>query len=139
MQKTHRQEAILRLVTTEPLRSQAEVAARLKQMNFAVTQASISRDLEELGIIKFDGVYLLPQRSEAAANLGLQAIDTAGDALLVVRCAPGLASAAAVRIDSERIDEIVGTIAGDDTIFIAVPDRKSQRIVMRKIWEIFET
>jgi len=49
-----------------------------------------------------------------------------------------LASAAAVRIDSAKIEEIVGTIAGDDTIFIAVKDQRSQRSAMRRIWEIFE-
>jgi transcriptional regulator of arginine metabolism len=63
---------------------------------------------------------------------------TAGDALVVAKCEMGLASAVAVEIDRRVIPEIVGTIAGEDTIFIAVEDRKAQRTVIRKIWEIFE-
>jgi transcriptional regulator of arginine metabolism len=57
---------------------------------------------------------------------------------LVLKCLSGLASAAAVRIDSARVKEIVGTIAGDDTIFVAVKDRQAQRTAMKRIWEVFE-
>ena len=57
--------------------------------------------------------------------------------LIVAKCLPGRASAVAVEIDDAAIPEIVGTLAGEDTIFIAVRDQKSQRAAMKKIWEMF--
>lgn len=139
MHKTQRQNTILKLIFAKRIESQAELAEMLEARNFNVTQASISRDLDELGIIKANGAYTLPQKPKAAAAFGLLSIDTAGDNLIVARCEPGIASAAAVRIDASMISGIAGTIAGDDTIFIAVKDAKAQRNVMRKVWEVFES
>jgi transcriptional regulator of arginine metabolism len=56
---------------------------------------------------------------------------------VIARTEPGLASAVAVQIDGSGIAEIVGTLAGEDTIFVAVNDRKDQRAAMKKIWELF--
>jgi transcriptional regulator of arginine metabolism len=64
-------------------------------------------------------------------------LDSAGDALVIAKCLPGRASAVAVEIDDAGIPEIVGTLAGEDTIFIAVREQKAQRIVTKKIWELF--
>jgi transcriptional regulator of arginine metabolism len=64
-------------------------------------------------------------------------LDRAGDNLIVARTEAGLASAAAVSIDGAAIPEIVGTLAGEDTIFIATPDAKAQRAAMKRIWELF--
>ena len=55
----------------------------------------------------------------------------------MAKCEPGLASAVAVAIDRAGLDEIVGTVAGEDTIFIAVHERKAQRAVIKKVWELF--
>ncbi len=60
-----------------------------------------------------------------------------GDNLVIARTEPGLASAVAVEIDGAAIAEIVGTLAGEDTIFVAVRDQKAQRGAMKKIWELF--
>ncbi len=136
MQKIERQDALLNLISAERIASQADLAKRLRSRNFDVTQASISRDLDELGIIKAQGIYTVPRKMSGVA-FGLSSIETAGESLVVAKCDSGLASAAAVKIDAARIAEIVGTIAGDDTIFIAVKDAKDQRSVMKKIWEIF--
>ena len=138
MQKLPRHDALLNLISSERIASQAELADRLRLRNFDVTQASISRDLDELGVIKAAGIYTLPKRSGGTAAFGLSTLESAGDSMIVAKCDSGLASAAAVRIDAERIEEIVGTIAGDDTIFIAVKDAKAQKTVVRKIWEIFD-
>lgn len=137
MQKVQRQDALLNLISAERIASQSQLAQRLRSRNFDVTQASISRDLDELGIIKAAGIYTVPRKTNPNA-FGLSSLNTAGDSLIVARCDSGLASAAAVRIDAARIAEIIGTIAGDDTIFIAVKDAKDQRSAMKKIWEIFE-
>ena len=64
-------------------------------------------------------------------------LDHAGDSLIIARTCPGLASAVAVEIDAAAIPEVVGTIAGEDTIFIAVRDTKAQRTTVKHIWELF--
>lgn len=138
MQKTQRQTAILKLISSKLIPRQEELSALLEKKGYSVTQSSVSRDLDELGIIKVNGNYALPQKSKNAVAIGLLDTETAGENLIVAKCEPGLASAVAVKIDGAEIMEIVGTIAGDDTIFIAVKDAKTQRTVIRKIWEIFE-
>jgi transcriptional regulator of arginine metabolism len=70
---------------------------------------------------------------------GLLSLEVAGENMVVAKCEAGLASACAVRIDTAQIEEIVGTIAGDDTIFIAVRGNKEQKAVLKKVWEIFES
>ena len=137
MQKMQRQDALVRLISAERISSQSDLAKCLRLRNFEVTQASISRDLDELGIVKAAGVYTLPQKPAGSAVFGLSGVESAGDGLVVAKCDSGLASAAAVKIDAARIPEIVGTIAGDDTIFIAVRDAKAQKAVIKKILEIF--
>ena len=84
-----------------------------------------------------DGHYAIPQSSGGDSVLGQIELNTAGDNLIVGRCASGLASAITVKIDAERMSEIVGTIAGDDTIFIAVKDAKSQAKVLKAVAEMF--
>lgn len=126
------------LIKTRSVKSQEDLTSYLERAGFPATQSSISRDLLELGVIKAHGVYALPQATESGASHGLLNLDTAGDHLIVAKCEAGLASAIAVRIDRADVKEIVGTIAGDDTIFIAVKDRKEQRNAIKKIWEIFD-
>ena len=137
MQKNRRQDALLNLISAERIASQTDLAKRLRSRNFDVTQASISRDLDELGIIKAAGIYTLPKKTSGVTAFGLSSLETAGESMVVAKCDAGLASAAAVKIDAARIAEIVGTIAGDDTIFIAVKDAKNQKMVIKKLWEIF--
>ena len=124
------------MIRARPIGTQGELAARLQQAGVPVTQSSVSRDLEELGVVKHRGRYTIP-RADGAAARGLLSLDMAGDVLVVARTEPGLASAVAVQIDGAVIPEIVGTIAGEDTIFVAVSERKHQRVAIRKIWELF--
>ena len=138
MQKTRRQDALLNLISAERIASQTDLAKRLRARSFDVTQASISRDLDDLGIIKAAGIYTLPKKTSGATTFGLSSIEAAGESMIVAKCDSGLASAAAVRIDAARIAEIIGTIAGDDTIFIAVKDSKAQKKVVKKLWEMFD-
>lgn len=138
MQKQQRHKLILNLIESGRISRQEELAELLNEKGFAVTQSSVSRDLLDLGIIKINGAYALPQTPTNAVASGLLGLETAGENLIVAKTESGLASAVAVRIDNQNFDEIVGTIAGDDTIFIAVKDLKEQKSVMKKIWEIFE-
>lgn len=138
MIKDERHQAIRNFIQTQSVSSQTALARLLADAGFLVNQSSVSRDLDELGIVKVNGFYALPKAPEGTQKYGLLGLDTAGEILVVARCEPGLASAVAVRIDNASVPEIVGTIAGDDTIFIAVKDAKTQKAVIKKIWEIFE-
>jgi transcriptional regulator of arginine metabolism len=137
MQKSARQRKILSLIQARPIGTQADLKAHLERAGVPATQSSVSRDLDELGVLKHNGRYTLPRANGAAAR-GLLSLDLAGELLIVAHTDPGLASAVAVHIDAAALPEIVGTLAGEDTIFIAVTDRKAQRAAIKRIWEIFD-
>ncbi|MDX6578227.1 MAG: transcriptional regulator of arginine metabolism [Blastocatellia bacterium] len=136
MLKRERQKKLLNLIRAKRIGTQETLRAHLERAGVGATQSSVSRDLEELGVVKHHGSYALPQ-ANGAATRGLLSLDSAGDALVIAKCLPGRASAVAVEIDDAGIPEIVGTLAGEDTIFIAVREQKAQRIVTKKIWELF--
>ena len=136
MNKRDRQQKILSLIKARPIGTQEDLRALLERAGVPATQSSVSRDLEELGVVKHHGHYTLPRTNGAPAR-GLVSLDHAGDSLVIARTIPGLASAVAVEIDAAAIPEIVGTIAGEDTIFIAVRDAKSQRTAIKAIWKLF--
>lgn len=137
MLKSERQKKILSLIQSRPIGTQTDLQGYLERAGVPATQSSVSRDLEELGVLKHNGRYTLPRANGASAH-GLLSLDVAGDVLIVAHTEMGLASAVAVQIDAAALEEIVGTLAGEDTIFIAVKDHKMQRIVIKKIWELFE-
>jgi transcriptional regulator of arginine metabolism len=136
MQKNLRQKKLLSLIKAKGFATQAELRDSLERAGVPATQSSLSRDMEELGIVKHHGHYAIP-KSDGAAARGLLSLDLAGENLVVARTEPGLASAVAVEIDGATISEIVGTLAGEDTIFIAVADAKAQKAVIKSVWEIF--
>ncbi len=136
MLKRERQKKILNLIRAKKIPTQEGLRAHLERAGVPATQSSVSRDLEELGVVKHRGAYALPHANGDAAR-GLLGLDVAGDVLVVARCLPGRASAVAVEIDDAAMPEIVGTLAGEDTIFIAVHDQKSQRAAIKQIWKLF--
>ncbi len=136
MNKRDRQRKILSLIQARPVGTQEDLRALLESVGVPATQSSVSRDLEELGVVKHHGHYTLP-RTNGAAVRGLLSLDQAGDSLVIARTVPGLASAVAVEIDAAAIAEIVGTIAGEDTIFIAVRSAKEKRPAIKQIWDLF--
>src|SRR5215218_2084887 len=136
MNKRDRQQKILSLIQARPIGTQEDLRALLERAGVPATQSSVSRDLEELGVVKHHGHYTLPRTNGGAAR-GLLSLDHAGDSLVIARTFPGLASAVAVEIDAAAIPDVVGTIAGEDTIFIAVRDAKAQRATVKEIWELF--
>jgi transcriptional regulator of arginine metabolism len=128
--KERRQRAIADLIRSGTLSSQEELAERLSGLGFAVTQATISRDLDQIGAVKVrrpGGLsYALPEQVQGAPAPRLatllrdfvRSIDTAAN-LVVVKTPPGSAHLIGVALDQSDYAEIVGTICGDDTIFIA--------------------
>ena len=136
MNKRERQQKILGLIQAKPIGTQEDLRVLLERAGVPATQSSVSRDLEELGVVKQHGHYTLPRTNGGSAR-GLLSLDQAGDSLVIARTLPGLASAVAVEIDAAALPEVVGTIAGEDTIFIAVRDAKAQRPTIKQIWELF--
>ena len=126
--KQARHRAIRDLLEARPIRTQQELASALRDRGFRTTQATISRDVGELGLVKVarDGVqaYALPPRLVEAEASGEERLrKLLRDLPYELREAPGPLLAAA--LDRARWPEAVGTIAGDDTVFVATPDRQS--------------
>jgi transcriptional regulator of arginine metabolism len=137
MQKEQRQNRILALISERRIKKQDELAAILSAEGHAVTQSSVSRDLIELGIVKVKGHYATPSSKKISSGVAPASILPAGDTLLVVKCGVGMASAVCVRLDAANIEGVIGTIAGEDTIFIAIADKKNQRDVMKAVMNLF--
>jgi transcriptional regulator of arginine metabolism len=129
--KAARHERIAALIRQADVRSQTELAERLALDGIQVTQATLSRDLEELRAVKVRGAYLIPEDGERALRPAEQAtaklirllrelltsVDCSGN-LVVLRTPPGAAQFLASAIDRTGLPDIVGTIAGDDTILV---------------------
>src|SRR5713101_4515619 len=116
MLKRERQKKLLSLIRAKRIGTQEALRVHLERAGVPATQSSVSRDLEELGVVKHHGSYAFPH---ANGERGLLSLDIAGDVLVIARCLPGRASAVAVEIDDAALPEIVGTLAGEDTIFVA--------------------
>lgn len=132
MHKSARQNVIVEIILSERVSRQDQLVKLLRGRGFEVTQASVSRDLVELGIVKVNGNYASPRNAQLS-GFGKVEFAFAGDNLIVARCNSGLASAIAVIIDTSGINEVVGTIAGDDTILIAVENSTFQRVALEKL------
>ena len=128
MNKTFRQGQILKLIRSRNILTQEDLARELKQAcGIQTTQVTLSRDIRELGLLKTPEGY--QQLSAAAAGPELETVakDFLQDAriaqnLIVLKTSPGNANALAVALDNEEWPEVVGTIAGDDTILVVAPD-----------------
>ncbi|HEY3012852.1 MAG TPA: hypothetical protein VGJ36_08910 [Gemmatimonadales bacterium] len=131
---------ILELISTRAVHTQEELAEALAAQGWDVTQSSVSRDIAALRLIKVDGAYRRPppraggtDPDERRISEGVLTIDTAGEALVVLHTSPGEANRVAVALDRLAWPDLAGTIAGDDTIFLAVKDLRAQRQVVREL------
>jgi transcriptional regulator of arginine metabolism len=134
--KKSRQEKIRQIIEARRIATQQELAEALSGRGIRATQSSVSRDIVEMGLIKVNGYYAAP-RPALAPEGPVVDVETAGDNLIVVKTEVGLAQPAALTIDRAKIEEIVGTVAGDDTILVAVKDGAAQRAAIRRIIELF--
>ena len=148
--KQLRQRQIRDLLDQRLIRTQQELAAALRERGFRATQATISRDVTELGLVKAnrDGIqaYALPPRLIEAETSGedrlrkllkdLPVEIRESGLLLVVRTLPGSAHAIAAALDRARWPEVAGSIAGDDTLFIAFADRVALQRIRRRLLQI---
>ncbi len=133
---------ILELVATRPMRTQDELVEALAQEDWEVTQSSVSRDISALGLVKVEGIYQRPAAvrlaeiadpNERRLADSLLAAEPAGDALVVLHTPPGEAQRVGNALDLLAWGEIVGTIAGDDTIFVATRHTTAQQQLLRRL------
>ena len=129
-----RRDAIVRILRLTAVGRQAELVELLHREGFDATQSSVSRDLRELGVVKGADRYLLPAAEDALTPSHFEDVRSfmkgyraAGPTLTVLRTTTGAAQSVAIAIDKAHWPEIVGTIAGDDTIFIATESMRAQR------------
>ena len=145
VRKQHRQQTLLRLVTDKRLATQQDVVRALRAAGFAATQATVSRDIVELGLVKVarDGTHAYAPPSAAAPGGGVERLrrfcedypveGALATNLVVLRSLPGTANALAAALDASRLDEAVGTLAGDDTVFIAATTERHARALLGRL------
>jgi transcriptional regulator of arginine metabolism len=146
--KAQRLSAILDVVEHEPVRSQEQLRQRLAARGFVVTQATLSRDIKELGLLKrsSDGAYQPSSVEETPQPTALGSLGKAlteylinlepVQQLVVLRTGAGQAQILGLAIDRARMPEVVGTLAGDDTILIIARDAKNALAVVKKLKEL---
>ena len=143
MTKSFRQGQIIRLIRARNLYTQDELARALKETGVEATQVTLSRDIRDLGLVKTGDGYRELQRE----NLGSQFQSLASDFLrdvrqaqnqLVLKTAPGHASSVAVALDHEEWPDVIGTIAGDDTVLVVCPDASSAEGVRARLMKTLE-
>ncbi len=131
-----RLDALTALLKKGGLKSQDEIQAALAAAGYETTQSSVSRDLKRLAVVKVDGEYRLPELSVAGEDRVRVDALLAGDNLIVLRTGPGVADSLAFAIDNAAIPGLLGTIAGIDTIFVAIASKKDQASVVKRIFKL---
>jgi transcriptional regulator of arginine metabolism len=143
--KARRQAAILDLIDRDALHSQEQLRRRLHQRGFDATQATISRDIKELGLVKRagDGAYQRLAPEEGNGEGALVALQRAATAfmrgldrvqhLVVIRTGAGQAQPLAIALDRAQLTELVGTIGGDDTVLVIARDARRAAALARRL------
>ena len=148
--KQLRQRAIRDLVDQRPIRTQQELASALRERGFRATQATVSRDVAELGLAKgrrgAARAYVLPPRLVEAETSGedrlrrlladLPVEMKEAGLVLVLKTLPGSAHPIAAALDRARWAEVIGSLAGDDTVFIAVADRRALHLTKARLQKL---
>jgi transcriptional regulator of arginine metabolism len=143
MSKSFRQGQILKLIRAKSIATQEELAQELKKQGIAATQVTLSRDIHELGLAKTPEGYRQIAPSDAGPHLATLAAEFLLDVrlaqnLVVLKTSPGHANSVAVALDDEEWMEVVGTLAGDDTILVIAPDNTTAETVRRKFLAMIE-
>ncbi len=144
MNKSFRQGQILNILRSKEIYTQEELARELGQLGIQTTQVTLSRDMRELALVKTAEGY----RRLAAEAAGPTLADVANEYvqdirvaqnLVVLRTSPGNASSLAIAIDKEDLDEVVGTVAGDDTVLVVTSDNPSADGFRQRILDLIST
>jgi transcriptional regulator of arginine metabolism len=137
-----RRSVLAKIIREQTVGRQSELVAMLRKHGHVATQSSVSRDLRELGVAKLGDRYMLPDIAAAKNDFSslkqfVNAQLTAGTNLTVLKTTVGSAQSVAVAIDTARWPEVVGTISGDDTIFIATAGARAQRKLGERLRSLF--
>jgi transcriptional regulator of arginine metabolism len=148
MDKVYRRTQIVDLLRSKEVETQEDLRRKLAHRGIHVTQATVSRDIEELGLVKTRTGYRLPDAVDPMASLDptltivlkefLTEARLAAN-LVIVKTRPGNAHSVAVALDANPWEEVVGTIAGDDTVFIATPSSHQAELIRKKILALVAT
>ena len=144
-QKTLRQGQILKLVSREAIENQGNLCRRLREEGMRVTQATVSRDVHELKLVKTErGYQALPeQNAPPAPKLPRMARENIREMrpaqnLLVIKTPPGGAQSLGAALDAEGWPEVVGTVAGDDTILVITPSMRQRLAAQKRLQEMLQ-
>jgi transcriptional regulator of arginine metabolism len=143
MSKSYRHGQILKLIRAKGIHTQDELARELQHAGIAATQVTLSRDIRELRLVKTREGYSEMLADEAGPSFASLAAEFLQDVrlaqnLVVLRTSPGHANSVAVALDSEEWPEVVGTLAGDDTILVIAPDNATAERVRQRFMENIE-
>jgi transcriptional regulator of arginine metabolism len=131
-----------RLIRARPVESQEQIVALMRREGFRVTQASVSRDIREMGLVKLAGRYVSAARALAPSPDGnsrepevglITGLEPVGANLVVVKTRVGAAGSGGVMLDHDLGNILAGTVAGDDTVFVAVRSRSDQGRVVAQL------
>jgi len=145
VRKQQRQQTLVRLVGERRLATQQDVVRALRAAGYAATQATVSRDIVELGLVKVarDGAHVYAPPAAPPASGGIDRLRrfceeypvqgaVAGN-IVVLRTPPGTANALAIALDTSGFADVIGTIAGDDTVFVAAHDPARARGINKRL------
>jgi len=136
-----RREALRRIISRSPVGRQEDLVRLLGKAGHHATQSSVSRDLRELGVAKRGDRYVLPDESAPALDdfgtvaAFVRGIRAAGPCLTVIRTTAGAAQSVAIVLDRADWQDVVGTLSGDDTIFVATAGAAAQRRLLARLHE----
>jgi transcriptional regulator of arginine metabolism len=134
----YRRRAILKLLTERPMTRQIEIGRALRKQGFKVTQSSVSRDLQALGVVRKNGVYSPPLPQGDESSIGkmeqfIRQVRSAGPYMLVFDTLPGTARAVAVALKSAAWPEVRGVVTDDDTLMVATDNVYDSRLLLQRL------
>ncbi len=144
MSKSYRHGQILKLIRANKISTQEELAQGLKKLGIQTTQVTLSRDIREMRLVKTVDGYAESAPEESGPQFSTLASEflldvRAAQNLVVLHTAPGHANSVAVALDNEEWPEIVGTLAGDDTILVIAPDQPVAARIQKKLLALLRT
>ena len=133
-----RQEAIRQIVRSESVRTQRDLVARLKEEGFICTQATVSRDIADMGLQKLaEGSYVLAEDLHLQRMLSEFVVSvTRAENLTVIKCQPGTASGVASAVDSCDLEHVVGSLAGNDTVLVVADTSKNAESLLTQLTQL---
>ncbi|HTS29743.1 MAG TPA: hypothetical protein VMH81_27925 [Bryobacteraceae bacterium] len=143
MTKTYRQGQILKLIRSMKISTQDELSHELGKLGIAATQVTLSRDIRDLRLVKTRDGYQEMAPEEIGPQFSMLAAEFLKDVLraqnlIILKTSPGNANAVAVALDNEEWPQVIGTIAGDDTILVITPDTPTGEAVQEKLLELLD-